>query len=152
VRQRPWIAIVLLAASIFSFAGCETQDNAPVATMQTMVESHLPPFPGATLISTGSMPWKQSLEQGTTGAYVLREFGTDADLYAVFAYYNSRLGPLGWSDCASCGTWNKGGWIFRIAEQNPLALTSSEKGHHLVFDEILSQDTSVSTPPASLAP
>jgi hypothetical protein len=77
--------------------------------MQAMAESHLPPFPGATLLEQGSVPWRQSFETGTSGAYVYRKFGTDADRYAVFGYYNSLLRPLGWPDCARCGIWHKGG-------------------------------------------
>jgi len=143
----------LLAASVFVLAGCETQDNAPVATMQAMVESHLPPFPGATLISTGSMPWKQSLELGATGAYVTRTFGTDAEDSVVIAYYQTQLQPLGWTrGCSVCDIWTKDGYHFRIDVLSPSALTSSEQGHHLVFTEVLSQDTSVSPPPSSGAP
>ncbi len=121
--------------------------------MQAMAESHLPPFPGATLISTGSMPWKQSLELGTTGAYVTRTFGTDAEDSVVIAYYQTQLQPLGWTrGCSVCDVWTKDGYHFRIDVLSPSSLTSSEQGHRLVFTEVLSQETSVSPPPASGAP
>jgi hypothetical protein len=146
-RRSRWIAIGLVVASVFAVSGCETTDYAPVATMQAMAESHLPPFPGATLLTQGSSPWTKSVETRVTGAYVFRQFGTDADDSAVTAYYDSQLRPLGWT--GGPAVWWKGGWLFQIQEMNPLALTSSEQGYHLVFDEILRQDVSSTAAPSS---
>jgi hypothetical protein len=151
-RRQAWIAIFLLAASASVLGGCENQDARPIATMQAMAESHLPPFPGATLISTGSMPWKQSLELGTTGAYVTRTFGTDADESAVIAYYQTQLQPLGWTrGCSVCDVWQKPGYEFRI-DQEYVGSHPEYRPYPLVFSEVLSQETSVSPPPASGAP
>ena len=141
------VAIGLLAASALVLTGRQSQDYTPLATMQAMPESRLPPFAGATLIRTINMPRTYTAGEITTGAYLDREFGTDADVYSVYAYYNSELAPLGWSDCARCGVWSKNGWEFNINVQNPLALTSSEQGYRLVYDEVLGEDTSVHPPP-----
>jgi hypothetical protein len=141
------VEVTLLAASVFVLGGCETQDYAPIATMQAMPESRLAPFPGATLLHQGSMPRRQSLEEGVTGAYVDREFGTNADLNAVVAYYQSQLGPLGWT--GGPAVWQKDGFDFNINVEDPGSLPSSQQGYKLVYKEVLGQDTSVTAPPAT---
>ncbi len=77
---------LLLIIALVIVGACETEDYGPVKAMQAMPESHLAPFPGATLLSQGSMPRRQSIEEGTAGAYVVRRFGTNAAKSAVIAH------------------------------------------------------------------
>jgi hypothetical protein len=138
---------LLLVMAVVAIGGCENKDYAPIATMQAMSESHLAPFPGSTLLHQGSMPRRQSLEEGTAGAYVDREFGTNADIDAVVAYYQSQLGPLGWT--GGRGVWQKDGFDFNINVEDPSSLPSSQQGYKIVYKEVLGQDTSVTAPPAT---
>lgn len=148
LRFRAKIALsLLLVVAAVAIGGCESKDYAPVATMQAMSESHLPPFPGSTLLHQGSMPRRESFEEGVTGAYVDRQFGTNAGFDAVVEYYQSELGPLGWTGGGP--VWQKDGYSFEVTEQNKGDLPSAEQGYNLVYKEVLGQDTSITAPPAT---
>jgi hypothetical protein len=144
---RVHLLLLLLVLCPVFLAGCETDDYGPIKVMQAMPESHLAPFPEATLLSQGSMPRRSSPEEGTTGAYVDRKFGTNSDFTSVVTYYQSLLTPLGWTGC--CSVWQKSGFDFQIVEETPGALPSSQQGYQLVYAEILSENTDYTPPPAT---
>lgn len=134
---------LVLASSAISLAACDTKDYGPIKALQALQalpESHLPPFPGATLLSQGSSPRVDDPLEGTYGASVGRRFGTDADFVTVLKYYDGLLTPLGWNGCFD---WHKGGYRFSISEVGTAAMPSSEQGYKLVFNEDLSEDISV---------
>ena len=134
----------------FTLGGCETQDYAPVTTMQAMPKSHLAPFAGATLLSQGAFPRRQSIEEGTAAAYLDREFGANAGESAVIAYYESLLKPLGWTQgCSVCSSWTKPGYYFEVSVRDPGSLPSSARGYNLVYDEILRGNIDYTPPPTS---
>ena len=132
--------IALLCLLAMSVVACETEDFTPDATMQTMPESHLAPFPNSTLLVQGAFPRTESFLEATSGAHLLRKFGTNASDAEVIAYYASLLGPLGWKhDCPVCHGWDKPGYRFEIMTEAPGSLPSSQRGYKLVFNEILSE-------------
>ena len=141
-KRHPWMALCLLLLMALSVGACETQDYGPVTTMQAMPESHLVPFPGATLLSQGGFPRKSSPEEGTAAAYLDREFGANGTESAVIDYYSALLKPLGWTEgCSVCSDWTKPGYGFAINVRNPGSLPSAARGYELVYDEILSENT-----------
>ena len=152
-RHKMGRALVLLAFVAMSVVGCESQDFTPDATMQTMPESRLVPFPGATLLVQGASPRRQSLEGGTAAAYLIRKFGTDATEAQVIAYYASLLGPLGWKHpCEKCDFWEKPGYQFQITSEPPGSLPSSQQGYGLVYNELLLEVLSPPTRAATTRP
>ena len=133
---------LLLASSAVTLAGCETRDSGPLDTLRAMPESHLAPFPGATLLRENSMPRRSGFLEATTGAYLLREFGTHADFHEVAEYYDGLLKPLGWSGCYA---WQKDGYIFSIEQESAVADPSDYRTYGLVYSEILAEDTSATS-------
>jgi hypothetical protein len=146
-RRRGWIALPLLAAAILSLAACA--DYTPLATIQAMPESHLAPFPGATLRSQGSGPRQPGIE-GTSGAYTIRYFGTNADIWSVYAYYQSLLQPLGWT--GRDGLWTKSGYTFDITVENATDRPADYENYLVVYWEQLVEDLSVTAPPGASRP
>lgn len=137
---------LLLFSSAVSLAACDTKDYGPVHTLEVMPEWHLPPFPGATLLSQWSGPRVDDPLEGTTAAAVTREFGTDTDFVTVLKYYDGLLAPLGWS---GCGSWRKGDHLFDIYEEDPQAHPSDYKQYKLVYYETLSEYLGVESPPTT---
>jgi hypothetical protein len=148
MRTRRGLAIcLLLLLAAVSVAGCETDDYGPVKTMQAMPESHLAPYPGATLISQGNAPRRSSLETGTYPAQLQRQFGTTATFNTVVTYYQSLLEPLGWSGC--CAVWKKPGYKLSLLQETLRADPSRFQGYTLVYDELLTEDLDATPPPES---
>jgi hypothetical protein len=145
-RSRTALLAACIVVAVAS-AGCETTDYSPIATMQAMPESHITPYPGAVLLDSGSAPRRSSLEEGTTGAYMDRDFGVNATtnanatFRAVAAYYDTQLAPLGWT---GGGPWYKGGWEFDVEERPKSDWPTADQGYALIYEEVLSQNTSTS--------
>jgi|SRR5664279_1830521 len=149
-RRRKLALCLLLVLAAFVIAGCETDDYGPVKVMQAMPESHLAPYPGATLLSQGSVPRRSSPEEGTYPAQLGREFGTNAPESAVIAYYESLLESLGWAQgCSVCSDWSKPGYAFALQTVSQSSLNSHEQGYSFVFHETLTEDIDHTSPPAS---
>jgi len=152
IRSRTALLAACIVVAVAS-AGCETSDYSPIATMQAMPESHLTPYPGAVLLDSGSAPRRSSLEEGTTGAYMDRDFGVSAEtsenetFRAIGAYYDSQLTPLGWT--GGLAVWNKGGWEFSIEVRPKSDWPSGDQGYAVIYEEVLSQNTSSSVPTGS---
>ncbi len=139
-RHESSLALALLCLLATSVVACETQDFTPDATMQTMPESRLAPFPNSTLLVQGAFPRTESFLEATSDAYLLRKFGTNASYAEVIDYYASLLGPLGWKHaCPACLGWDKPGYRFEIMTETPGSLPSSQRGYELVYDELLKE-------------
>lgn len=148
--RSPRVYLLLLLLCPVFLAGCETDDYGPVKIMQAMPESHLTPYPGATLLGQGAFPRRSSPEEGTSAAYLSRAFGTTASFDAVVAYYASLVTPLGWTqDCSGCANWSKPGYTLSIVEETLGAHPSRNRGYTLVFDEVLTEDINYTPPPRS---
>jgi hypothetical protein len=109
-----------------------------------MPESHVAPFPGATLLSQGSGPRQPGIE-GTSGAHTIRYFGTNADIWSVYAYYQSLLQPLGWR--GQDGLWTKSGYTFDITLEDATTQHADYENYFVVYYEQLVEDLSVTAPP-----
>jgi hypothetical protein len=110
-----------------------------------MPESHLAPYPVATLLSQGSSPRQPGVLEPDQAASVGRSFGTSADIWSVYAYYQGLLKPLGWS--GSNGSWRKGSYYFEISVGKVQPDASGHERFFLVYEESLRESLSVTAPP-----
>jgi hypothetical protein len=148
------VLALLLVASAFGVVACSSDDYGPIAPMQAMPESHLAPFPGATLIGSGPLPRGVGFMEATTAAGLEREFGVSTNgspiESSIIDYYDSLLKPLGWS--GGPAAWHKAGYRFTVVFNNPLAAGTREQAYELTYWEALTEDLSVTSPPATRTP
>jgi hypothetical protein len=155
VRYLRLVATVfLLIATATAVGACASDDYGPIAPMQAMPESHLAPFPGATLIDSGPLPRRVGFMEATTAAQMEREFGLNTNGSPIGSsvedYYDSLLKPLGWR--GGPGAWHKAGYRFTITFNSPLAANTREQAYELTYWEALTEDLSVTSPPATRTP
>jgi len=132
-------------------SACSSDDYGPIPALQAMPESHLVPFPGATLIDSGPHPRKVGFMEATYPAQLEREFGVNGgSQWAVFDYYDSLLKPLGWR--GGGGAWRKQGYFFLVTFNSPLAANTREQAYQLTYLEAFREDLTATPPPATRTP
>ena len=147
---RPVALALVVVSSAVGVSACETKDSWPLLGLYAMPESRLSPFPGATLLGQGSTPRRSGFIEVTTPAGVDREFGTNADVWSVYAYYQSLLQPLGWR--GQLGVWSKSGYAFDITIEKADSRPKDYENYFVVYDEQLAEDLSVTAPPGESQP